>query len=90
MPGTDSSSWCRSGEPIDRRPPPPYFLDQAPLDEFLQIPVARPRGYAQEIGVLAIRMKDQRLDWDGDTLKITNNEAANALVNPSFRDGWSL
>ncbi len=42
------------------------------------------------IGVLAIRMKDQRLDWDGDNLVVTNNEAANALVNPTYRDGWSL
>ena len=42
------------------------------------------------IGVLAIRMKDQRLDWDGEHLTITNNETANALVNPAYRDGWSL
>ena len=32
------------------------------------------------LGVLAIRMKDQRLEWDSKNLRFTNNEAANALL----------
>lgn len=41
-------------------------------------------------GVLAIRMKDRRLDWDGEALRVTNEPEANALVNPPYREGWSL
>lgn len=35
------------------------------------------------LGVIAIRLKDQRLDWDGRSLRFTNNEAANALLRTS-------
>jgi hypothetical protein len=42
------------------------------------------------IGVLAIRMKDHRLEWDGDNLKVTNNAEANALINPPCREGWRI
>jgi predicted dehydrogenase len=42
------------------------------------------------LGVLAIRMKDQRLDWDSQNLTFTNNEEANALLRIQYRDGWSL
>jgi hypothetical protein len=42
------------------------------------------------LGVLAIRMKDQRLDWDSQNLRFTNNEEANALLRIQYRDGWSL
>ena len=42
------------------------------------------------LGVLAIRVKDKRLAWNSETLRVTNNEEANALVNPPYRDGWSL
>jgi hypothetical protein len=42
------------------------------------------------LGVLAMRTKDRRLDWDGEALRITNDEEANALVNPPYRDGWKL
>ena len=30
--------------------------------------------------MLAIRMKDQRLDWDSENLRFTNNEKANELL----------
>lgn len=42
------------------------------------------------LGVLAIRVPDHRLDWDGDQMQITNNREADALVNPEFRAGWTL
>ncbi|MBI2423658.1 MAG: Gfo/Idh/MocA family oxidoreductase [Candidatus Hydrogenedentes bacterium] len=42
------------------------------------------------LGVLAIRMKDQRLDWDGEAMRVSNNEEANRLVNPPVRAGWDL
>jgi predicted dehydrogenase len=41
------------------------------------------------LGNVAIRMND-RLEWDGPNMRVTNNEAANALLNPPYREGWSL
>ena len=32
------------------------------------------------LGVLAIRLKDQRLEWDSRNLRFTNNEQANELL----------
>ena len=42
------------------------------------------------LGVLAIRMKDQRLEWDSQNLRFTNNEKANELLRIQYRDGWTL
>jgi ATP/maltotriose-dependent transcriptional regulator MalT len=42
------------------------------------------------LGVLAIRLKDQLLEWDSANLRFTNNEKANALLRIPYRDGWSL
>ena len=42
------------------------------------------------LGVLAIRMKDQRLEWDSRNLRFTNNEAANELLRIPYREGWTL
>jgi len=42
------------------------------------------------LGVLAMHMKDRRLEWDPVNLRITNDEDANRLVNPPYRQGWSL
>ena len=42
------------------------------------------------LGMLAIRMKDQRLVWDSPSLRFTNNEKANELLHIHYRDGWSL
>jgi len=30
------------------------------------------------------------LKWDNEKARFTNNEAANAYVNPAYRQGWSL
>jgi ATP/maltotriose-dependent transcriptional regulator MalT len=42
------------------------------------------------LGVLAIRMKDQRLEWDSQNLRFTNNESANELLRIQYREGWTL
>jgi predicted dehydrogenase len=42
------------------------------------------------LGVLAIRMKDQRLVWDSKNLRFTNNEQANELLHIQYRPGWTL
>jgi len=41
------------------------------------------------LGNIAIRT-NQKLVWDGDNLRFTNSEAANQLINPPYREGWSL
>ncbi len=41
------------------------------------------------LGNIAIRTK-QMLHWDGEKLRFTNSEEANKLVNPPYREGWSL
>lgn len=42
------------------------------------------------LGMLAIRLKDRRLEWDSANHRITNDDEANALINPPYRDGWTL
>lgn len=41
------------------------------------------------LGNIAIRVKEKLL-WDGENLRFTNSEAANKLINPPYRSGWSL
>jgi hypothetical protein len=42
------------------------------------------------LGMVAIRMKDQRLEWDAANLRFTNNEKANELLHIPYRPGWKL
>ncbi len=42
------------------------------------------------LGVLAMRLPNQRLTWDSANLKFANNPAADALLHSPYRDGWSL
>jgi len=42
------------------------------------------------LGMVAIRMKDQRLEWDATNLRFTNNEKANELLHIPYREGWKL
>jgi len=42
------------------------------------------------LGVLAMRVKDRRLNYDAATHTFTNSDEANALLNPPYREGWSL
>ena len=42
------------------------------------------------LGMLAIRMKNQKLKWDSKNLKFTNNKAANELLHIQYREGWHL
>ena len=42
------------------------------------------------LGVIAIRLFGQKLDWDAAAMRFTNHDAANQLVNPPYRSGWSL
>ena len=42
------------------------------------------------LGVLAMRLKDRKLLWDGAAFQFTNDDEANALVNPPYHNGWTL
>ncbi len=41
------------------------------------------------LGNIAIRTKET-LYWDGPNMRFTNSDAANALLNPPYRKGWTL
>jgi hypothetical protein len=42
------------------------------------------------LGVLAIRLAGKKLLWDGPNLRFTNDEAANRLLQRTYREGWTL
>jgi len=74
--GAHEQDWVRACK--DGRPASANFEYGGPLTEMVLI------------GVLAIRMKDRRLAWDGVAQQVTNDAEANALVRRSYRAGWSL
>jgi hypothetical protein len=41
------------------------------------------------LGVVALRVEG-RIEYDPASMRITNNEAANRYLRPTFRPGWSL
>ena len=51
---------------------------------------AGPLTEAVLLGTICVRMGGEKLNWDGTNLKFTNSDAANALINPPYREGWSL
>ena len=42
------------------------------------------------LGVMAMRMRDTILEWDGENMKVTNNDQADQYIRPVFREGWTL
>ena len=42
------------------------------------------------LGAIAIRFPGQTLKWDVKAGRFTNNDAANAYINPPYRKGWKL
>jgi predicted dehydrogenase len=42
------------------------------------------------MGNLAIHYPHRKLEWDGEKMEVTNFAEANQLVNPPYRQGWSL
>ena len=49
-----------------------------------------PLTQAALIGAIAIRFPSQTLKWNDKKMRFTNNEDANAFVNPPYRKGWKL
>ena len=42
------------------------------------------------LGSICWRFPNEKLLWDGDNLRFTNNDQANEFVKPRFRKGWEL
>jgi hypothetical protein len=42
------------------------------------------------LGAIAIRFPGQQLQWDEAACRFTNQDDANAYVDPPYRAGWSL
>lgn len=42
------------------------------------------------LGVIAIKLAGQKLEWDSAAVQFKNSSDANALLNPGFRAPWSL
>ena len=42
------------------------------------------------IGAIALRFPGQTLKWDEKKVRFTNHDAANAYINPPYREGWKL
>ena len=42
------------------------------------------------LGAISWRFPNEKLEWDGDNLRFTNNEKANEYVKPYMRKGWEL
>ena len=42
------------------------------------------------LGVIGTRLLGQELKWDGPAGRFTNSQAANNLLKPNFREGWTL
>jgi predicted dehydrogenase len=42
------------------------------------------------LGLIALRLKGQTLEWHSEKMRFSNNREANALLHPHFREGWKL
>jgi predicted dehydrogenase len=42
------------------------------------------------LGAIAIHFPGELLKWDDAKMRITNHEAANAMVHPAYRKGWKI
>jgi hypothetical protein len=42
------------------------------------------------MGNLAVRYPNRLLLWDGDNMKVTNDDEANGYVKQQYREGWKL
>ncbi len=42
------------------------------------------------LGYIALRFPGEKLMWDPEKLRITNNEKANEFIKPTYRKGWEL
>jgi hypothetical protein len=74
--GGHERDWVRACK--DGKPASSSFEYGGPLTEMVLL------------GVLAMRLKNQVLEWDPVNMKVTNCEEADQYLRPVFRDGWTL
>ena len=74
--GAHEQDWIRACK--DGNPASSSFEYGGPLTEMVLL------------GVLAMRAKDRKLEWDPVNLRIKNDSKADTLVNPPYRKGWTL
>ncbi len=43
-----------------------------------------------QLGIIAIKMLGQKLEWDGANMRFRNSNQANALLQYPYREGWTL
>jgi predicted dehydrogenase len=51
---------------------------------------AGPLTEALLLGTISVRLGGEKLYWDAENFRVTNNDQANALLHYSYRAGWSL
>ncbi|MEE9366571.1 MAG: Gfo/Idh/MocA family oxidoreductase [Dehalococcoidales bacterium] len=68
--------WVRACK--DGKPACSNFDESGPLTE------------ADLLGNVALRMAEQKLEWDGENMKFTNNAEANKYLHKEYRKGWTL
>jgi len=55
-----------------------------------------PASYAAEVtqtvllGTVALRRPDRDLEWDHEAMRVTQDDAANALLQRTYRAGWAI
>lgn len=74
--GGHEQDWVRACK--DGKPASSNFDYSGPLTETVLM------------GNLTMRMDGERIEWDGDNMKVTNIPEANAFVSRKYREGWSL
>ncbi len=42
------------------------------------------------LGIIAMQMLGQKLEWDSENTRFTNCDEANQHINPPYRQGWTL
>lgn len=42
------------------------------------------------LGIIAMLLPGRKLEWDGPNMRFTNSDEANRLINPPYRQGWTL
>jgi predicted dehydrogenase len=74
--GGHAQDWVRACK--DGKPASANFSYGGPLTEMALL------------GVMAMRVKDQRLYWDSKNLKVSGVPECDPIIKPKFRDGWTL
>lgn len=74
--GGHAADWVRACK--DGKPSSANFEYGGPLTEMALL------------GVMALRVKNQRLYWDSENLKVKGVSECDPIIHPEFRDGWTL